>query len=177
MLWPFAPGYRHRTGFLVRNRVLVALADAVVVIQAGFPSGALHAAGSAKHEGKPLWVVPAAPWMAKFEGSVMLLDQGARPLTSAEALLQGLGLAAPSPPAELVRSQGAPERLAQLTLSPHESRVLDAISDVPLHADSVALRAGESGQTTAAALLTLALEDVVVEGPPGFFRRRKPSNV
>jgi predicted Rossmann fold nucleotide-binding protein DprA/Smf involved in DNA uptake len=61
-------------------------------------------------------------------------------------------------------------------LSPHESNVLNAISDVPLHADSIALRASESGQTTAAALLTLALEDVVVEGPPGFFRRRKPSN-
>jgi len=46
----------------------------------------------------------------------------------------------------------------------------------PLHPDAIASLAGETGQATAAALLTLALEDVVVEGPPGFFRRRKPSN-
>jgi predicted Rossmann fold nucleotide-binding protein DprA/Smf involved in DNA uptake len=48
--------------------------------------------------------------------------------------------------------------------------------DTPLHPDAIASRAGETGQATAAALLTLALEDVVVEGPPGFFRRRKSSN-
>jgi predicted Rossmann fold nucleotide-binding protein DprA/Smf involved in DNA uptake len=54
--------------------------------------------------------------------------------------------------------------------------VLNAILDTPLHPDAIASRAGESSRATTAALLTLALEDVVVEGPPGFFRRRKPSN-
>ena len=31
MIWPFAPAYAHRSGFLARNRILVALSDAVVV--------------------------------------------------------------------------------------------------------------------------------------------------
>jgi DNA processing protein len=190
MLWPFAPPYRHRTGFHIRNRILVALADAVVVTQAGYPSGALHAARAAERAGKPLWVVPAAPWMgnggdhapppeledepkpATFEGSIQLLARGVRPLISPQPLLETLGLSAPS--AEGPPKPAPPTR--QLSLSPSESRILDAISHVPLHTDSIALRAGESGQTTTAALLTLALEDVVVEGPPGFFRRRKPSN-
>ena len=174
MLWPFAPEHASRTAFLVRNRVLVALADAVVVTQAGIPSGALHAAAWAGRWGKPLWVVPAAPWMATFAGSMQLLDRGARPLTSSEALLRALGLVSP---ATATTRPAPPRRVAPpVTISPSESKVLNAIMDTPLHPDAIASRAGETSQATTAALLTLALEDVVVEGPPGFFRRRKPSN-
>jgi DNA processing protein len=46
------------------------------------------------------------------------------------------------------------------------------LSNQPLHLDHVAQRAGLPAQAAAAALLTLSLENVVVEGPPGFFRRR-----
>lgn len=174
MLWPFAPGYASRSAFLIRNRVLVALADAVVVAQAGMPSGALHAAAWAARWGKPLWVVPAAPWMTTFAGSRQLLDQGARPLTSSEALLRALGLA--SPGVATARATTPHATTPSFAISPSESNVLKAILDTPLHPDAIASRAGESSQATTAALLTLALEDVVVEGPPGFFRRRKPSN-
>jgi DNA processing protein len=163
MLWPFADGYHHRSAFLARNRVLVALSDAVVVIQAGMPSGALHAASCARQLKKPLWVVPAAPWMEEFAGSRRLLEEGALPLTSIDVLLSSLGLDRPSGP-----QARAPDR----ALSRNESRVLSALSHAPLHLDAIAVRAGRAAHETAAALLTLALENVVVEGPPGFFRRR-----
>jgi DNA processing protein len=170
MVWPFAATYAHRSGFLARNRVLVALADAVVVVQAGFPSGALHAASWATKLQRPLWVVPAAPWMERFEGSRRLLDRGARPLTSIDALLASLDVVRPAPP-EGLRN---PPPIG--SISPHEYKVLKAISSLPLHADAISALAQESAQVTAAALLTLALENVVVEGPPGFFRRRDAHN-
>jgi DNA processing protein len=173
MLWPFAPTYCGRIAFLVRNRYLVALADAVVVTQAGFPSGALSAASWAKRLDKPLWVVPAAPWMANFEGSRQLLERGARPLTSTRGLLLALGLAADIPTGT---APSPPANAGLAALSPHEFRVFESISEAPLHTDAIASRAGQTCQATTAALLTLALEDVVVEGPPGFFRRRKPAN-
>lgn len=161
MVWPFAPTYRHpRAGYLARNRVLVALADAVVVVQARDHSGALHAAACARKLGKPLWAVPAPPWavVGDLEGSRRLLEHGARPLTSVDAFLGALArLARPRP------------RLP--TLSPAESATWAVLSDEPLHLDHVARRAGLPAQATAAALLTLSLENVVVEGPPGFFRR------
>jgi len=163
MLWPFADGYHHRSAFLARNRVLVALSDAVVVVQAGMPSGALHAASCARQLNKPLWVVPAAPWMEEFAGSRHLLEQGALPLTSIDALLSSLALNRPP---------GGQTRAPSFTLSENESIVLRALSDAPLHLDSIAVRAERAAHETAAALLTLALENVVVEGPPGFFRRR-----
>jgi DNA processing protein len=61
MVWPFPPQFKHRGGFISRNRVLVTLSDAVVVVQAGALSGALNAASWAVRLGKPLWVVPAPP--------------------------------------------------------------------------------------------------------------------
>jgi DNA processing protein len=169
MLWPFAPGYRHVNGFLARNRVLVALSDAVVVVQAGHRSGALHAASCARKLGKPLWVVPAAPWASDFAGSHKLLDEGARPLMAVEAFLRAMGLAVG--PAR--RDEGAPGGSPAWLegLSPDALAVLQATSTTPLHRDAIASRAGQTAQATGAALLTLALEDVVVEDPPGFFRR------
>jgi DNA processing protein len=180
MIWPFAPGYSHRTSFLARNRVLVALADAVVVVQAGFRSGALHAASWARKLKKPLWVVPVAPWVERFDGSRQLLLAGAQPLTSTHLLLQSLGLRAQGN-----RAQGAAEASALAAgpeaepgppFSEHEFKVLAAISTAPRHADAISATAGVSPQATTAALLTLALENVVVEGPPGFFRRREAHN-
>jgi DNA processing protein len=51
--------------------------------------------------------------------------------------------------------------------------VFRATSAVPLHVDEIASRTGLSMSTVAPSLLTLALENVVVEGPAGFFRRHK----
>jgi DNA processing protein len=167
--WAFAPAYQGRSGFLLRNRVLIALSDAVVVVQAGFPSGALQAASWAKKLQKPLWVVPAAPWMNGFAGSRQLLDEGARPLVSSAALLRALGIADSSSPASASNTSVA---LPEAARSEAATAIFAALSPSPSHADAIAARARLSAQVTTATLLTLALEDVVVEGPLGFFRRR-----
>jgi DNA processing protein len=169
MVWPFPPPSEARAGsFVARNKVLVAISDAVVVVQAGFPSGALNAAAAARRLGRPLWVVPPPPWLGSaFDGSRRLLDQGARPLQSVEPFLRGLGLA----PAGPVAASKPPPR----PLSEAETAVLAATSAAPLHLDEIASRAHSPAPAVMAALLTLALEDVVVEGPPGFFRHRNAS--
>jgi DNA processing protein len=180
MIWPFAPGTHPRSGFLARNRVLMALADAAVVVQAGRRSGALHAAGWAHKFGKALWVVPAAPWTKGFQGSRQLLLKGARPLTRTHLFLVTLGLLPQGnrPPWRALVGGVPASRGALLPAhhSEHEFKVLAAISTEPLHADAISASAGLSPQATTAALLTLALENVVVEGPPGFFRRQEAHN-
>jgi DNA processing protein len=168
MIWPFAPAAPARAGsFIARNRVLVALSDAVVVVQAGLHSGALHAAACARRQERPLWVVPTAPWLgSRFDGSRSLLAQGARSLHDVDTFFQELGLG------RSARRSSPPTR----SLSPSEDAVLHVVSSVPLHLDSIAVRAGSTAQVAGAALLTLALENVVVEGPPGFFRRNDATN-
>jgi DNA processing protein len=180
MIWPFPPRFFHRSSFHTRNRVLVALSDSVVVVQAGFRSGALHAASWARRLNKPLWVVPVAPWVQGFEGSRRLLERGALPLTSTHLLLGSLGVLAPRNRPRSTGVTGGSYPGLQLgaapDLSEHEFKALAAISTEPRHADAIAASAGMSPQATTAALLTLALENVVVEGPPGFFRRQEAHN-
>jgi|GEM_PF-1133742 len=79
--------------FFQRNGLLVALSDAVVVVQAGIPSGALNAAKWATAFGVPLWTVPAPPWDSAFAGNNALLrTQAARPLWALGPLLASVGL-------------------------------------------------------------------------------------
>jgi DNA processing protein len=165
MVWPFAPDYRHRSGFPSRNRVLVALSDAVVIVQAGEQSGALNAASCAVKLGKPLWVVPAFPWAVDFEGSLRLLDEGARPLTSIPSFLTAIGIEPP----------GAATEDPLPMLPPETQAVFEAVQAKPAHVDLIAAASGQTAQVAIATLLTLALENVVVEGPPGFFRRTTAS--
>jgi DNA processing protein len=176
VLWPFAPEVRPApANFRARNKVLACLADAVVVVQAGDRSGALHAAGCARRLAKPLWVVPVPPWLPKkgFEGSRELMHaRDVRLLTSTRLFLRSLGIssasgsAAPDPPRRLPLKR---------TPSADESAVIEALAHGgrdPLHLDEITALAALSPQTARAVLLTLALENVVVEGPPGCFRRR-----
>ena len=171
MIWPFGPDATRQ--FLARNKVLVALADAVVVLQAGARSGALHTALCARRAGKPLWVAPAPPWYKKerFEGSHELLRTNAQPLTSTDALLRSLGLGGGCATAASRRERQHIIPLPR-ALTSDENVVFSATSSDPLHTDEITERAHASAGTVSAVLLTLALENVVVEGPPGFFRRR-----
>jgi DNA processing protein len=182
VLWPFSADTVARpASFLTRNRVLVSLADAVVVVQAGARSGALHSASSARKLSKPLWVVPTPPWTRGFDGSHQLLDEGARPLTSVAMLLRSLSSrpsvvdhAPDGTPPLPAREPGTP--CPTLPLSETESAVLGATCSSPRHLDEIAVQAHASVHAASAALLTLALENVVVEGPPGFYRRRDASD-
>jgi DNA processing protein len=181
MVWPFAPEVgTYPPRFLQRNGYLIAMADAVVVIQAAARSGAVSAGTQGRRQGKPVWVIPAMPWLRRFEGSVELLAAGARPLLDPAPFLASLRLGSGEnrlashlcpelPP-------GAAPGLLGPTLSDQESATLAATSTKPRHTDAIAEDAGLSPQATTAALLTLALENVLVEGPPGFFRRRDAHN-
>ena len=187
MVWPFRPSVGVLPGsFIARNRVLVALADVVVVVQAGMPSGALRAAACATDMGKPLWVVPAPPWAPLFRGSHYLLDRGAKPLTSVEGFLDALGLTGgTSNDAERTPQLDLDLRLKhgtnangyeKLYLDEHkfsveEIRILRAVATAPLHVDEIAALTALTVHRVTSTLLTLALENVVVEGPSGFFRR------
>jgi len=188
VLWPFHVGRRQRPAFHRRNRVLVALSDAVIVMQAGKRSGALHAAGCARKLGKPVWVAEPSTWTESFAGSrQLLLAERAHPLHSVETLLTSLdgprhatcdpvdtssGVGASRQSAMGTRSSAGMDGSTEDHIFHSNNNILDVLSNVPLHLDRISTLARSSAQATAAALLTLALENVVVEGPPGFFRRR-----
>jgi len=184
MIWPFeADKEVTLAGFHQRNAVIAALCDAMVVVQAGDGSGALSAARSARRYGRPVYAVGAPPWAeAGFEGGNDLLRRGeATLLVGARGLAQLLGLLEAPPvqksaPKTRLRAKALP--LPGVTLEPSTKPVhplLLVMSRTPRHAEQIAESAGISLPRTLSELLTLSLGDVVVEGPPGFFRRTNNS--
>ncbi len=72
-------------GFLLRNELLAALCSATVSDQAGLQSGARSTAAAARRLGRPLCVVPQAPWDEHGRGCALELALGARAVTRARA--------------------------------------------------------------------------------------------
>ena len=128
-----APGAEPRSWhFPRRNRLLAALSEAVVVVEARLRSGALVTARLALDLGKEVFVVPGWPASPLSAGPLALLRDGARAVRSAEDVLEDLGgtFGAPRP----IRESGqvldairegatSPDDLARaLALDPGEAR-------------------------------------------------------
>lgn len=130
-----APGTAVLAGhFASRNRLLVALSRAVVVVECPIRSGALHSAELAWHQELPLWVVPADAARQSAVGSNRLLARGATPLLEPGDLIAQIGTGplasgaeaaepAPLPPrqAALLAAVGGGASLEQLSLTLGES--------------------------------------------------------
>lgn len=79
--------------FLARNRVIAAMSDATVVVEAGWRSGSLNTAGHAAALGRPLGAVPGAITSATSAGSHRLMREfGATCITSADDVRELLGI-------------------------------------------------------------------------------------
>lgn len=111
------PGARVMPGhFAARNRLQVALARAVVVVECPIHSGALHSASIAWQQGLPLWVVPADAGRDSALGSNRLLAQGATPLLDPADLLAELGsgpLHPPGGPGAAVPNRPGPDTMVK----------------------------------------------------------------
>jgi DNA processing protein len=171
---PMAPWFHQR------NALLAAATSATVVVQAGIISGARSTAAAARRFGRPLCVVPHAPWDERGAGCAEELAMGAQAVVSVREVLLALGRPPPAPrpgrgrgpttgPSVLTLplALGAPPR----DLSPEESAIVAVLGDAPLHVDEVCERTGLSAHVVTRVLLTLTLGAIVVEAPPGFVRQ------
>ncbi|CAH0123935.1 DNA-processing protein DprA [Microbacterium foliorum] len=79
--------------FLARNRLIAALADATVVVEAGWRSGSLNTAGHAAALGRPLGAVPGPVTSAASAGCHRLLrEYDARCVTTSEEIRELWGI-------------------------------------------------------------------------------------
>ena len=85
--WDFVPlPYTFRD----RNRLIAGLADAVLIVEAGLPSGTFSTADEALEAGKEVLVVPGSIMSAESRGSNRLLYQGAVPIVDDESFEDAL---------------------------------------------------------------------------------------
>lgn len=85
-----AEAVAQRHVFFRRNAIMVACSAAVVLVEAPYRSGARNAALWARRLGRPLFVVPHAPWNAKGRGCITELRLGAQPLMNHKDVLRAL---------------------------------------------------------------------------------------
>lgn len=147
--YPADQGVRQRWQFTDRNRILVGLCNAVVVVEAAARSGALNSATWAGDMGRDVLVVPASPSNPVAGGALALLRDGATPVRDAGDVLEVLGIAAVPTPAE----DRAPPAPAAGLLSPAAGMLLPLLG--PSAADPSAL-AGRAGLTARQVLVALS---------------------
>jgi len=82
---------RHGWEFVERNRLIAALAEVTVVVEAAQRSGALSTAAVARRLGRPVLAVPGDLDRPETAGTLALLRAGARPCGSAADVIAALG--------------------------------------------------------------------------------------
>lgn len=150
--------------FLQRNRVIAALADATIVVEAGWRSGSLNTASHARAIGRPVGAVPGPITSAASAGCHrMLREFDAACITSADDVRELIGLDGES---GRRRSGSMPEGRSR---TDDATRVIDALS-VRVWRDTadLARRSGMTTQEVEALLGIMLLEERVERGERGW---------
>jgi DNA processing protein len=147
-----------------RNRLIAAMADAVVVVEARMRSGALSTARWAADLGRDVLAVPGSIRSPVSLGTNLLIKDGARPYLSIRDLLEvvyGVSAAA--------EAEADPARPAGTT-GPG-ARVLEALTPDGVHPDDVARALGVSFAELAVELTALELAGYLITLPGGLVAR------
>lgn len=165
LLWPFAPRQLPLPkNFHARNRVLVAISDAVVIVESPHRSGTRSTARFARAAKKPVWVLPEVPW-ADCGGNGDEIRLGGRPLRRMNEFFESFQtLEAPHP----LFARLGPTQNGETSA---EDRLLRCLGEEPKHPDDLVRESGLKFAEVSRALLTLSLDTVVVVGPDGRYRR------
>ena len=91
LLTEYAPGEKPMAGnFPYRNRIIAAMGEALVLVEAKIRSGSLRTVDHALAQGKEVFVYPGDPSSLHFEGNHQLLREGGHYFTSARDILEDM---------------------------------------------------------------------------------------
>ncbi|MGH8905461.1 MAG: DNA-processing protein DprA [Egibacteraceae bacterium] len=159
-----APRPRH---FPWRNRILSALADVTVVVEARERSGALQTARLAASQGRDVFAVPGSLSQPTARGPLDLIRDGAQPLCRLEDMLDVLGLTS--------LEGHAPPAGPLPTLTAPAAAVLRLLGATPAPPDDLAAALGRpipeilaaSAELAARGLALPTARGLVIAGQPG----------
>ena len=157
------PGYP--SNFLRRNRLVVAISDGVLVVQAAKKSGSLVTARLAGEMGKPLFVVPGSIFSEMCEGTNELLTEGkAIAITDGKQIMKHLGVK--------IEDIEKSEKDEKQKLEPELQMVLDCIEGT-MQAGEIIRKSNIRPNLVKAALTQLEMMGYVAKSRTGDYVRKK----
>lgn len=144
----------HPARFPVRNRIIAALADVVVVVEATSTGGARITAGFAAEYGRAVLALPGSRRNPAAAGCNELIADGAGCLLDPDDVMLALGAG---------RGRQGWATAPTAALPPGARRILDALAGEPATTDQLVARTGCAPAEVAAALRCLVREQCVDE--------------
>lgn len=154
---PLAPNFPRR------NRIISALSQGTVVVEAALKSGSLITARQAAEQGREVFAIPGSIHSPQSRGCHWLLKQGAKLVESAQDVLEELRFPMSAGPGE---EPAAAERKDEPAHS-----LLAALGFDPVTLDALVARTGIAPADLQARLLELELDGEVARLPGGLFQR------
>lgn len=164
----YLPGAKaHPGSFPRRNRIIAALADVVVVVEAGAKSGALITAGVAVSLGKIHAAVPGPVDLPTSVGSNALVRDGAQVVTGVDDVL---GLLALTPRGRAIPTLPPRDQPDAPAVGVEDSAVLDLLAHGPRYPDELLGATGLSARVLAGVIASLTVQGLVAVEPSGLVR-------
>src|SRR5436309_1115628 len=153
-----------RQTFPMRNRIISGWSHGILVVEAGFNSGALITAAQALEQGRSVYAVPGHINAPSAMGSNRLIQQGAKLVMDASDILDDLQILLPD-------TKPSPEAAARPLppLSEEERRVYDAIEQTETPIDDIAAKSELPTSMVSSILLQLELKRLVKQLPGKYF--------
>jgi DNA processing protein len=162
--------------FLKRNRLIAALGQTTVIIQAPARSGALSTAGFARRLGRGVLAVPASPWDPRGSGNLRLLRGGARICASLGDVLSQTPLEGRGGRSELPTNNENNHDSKRLTTP--EQMILESLRGRARHPEDLCRQTGIPAFEVQQSILRLLVGGLIEEKPGGRYQscsaRNKP---
>lgn len=157
--------------FPKRNRIISALSQGTLVVEAALRSGSLITARQAAEQGREVFAIPGSIHSTQSRGCHALLKQGAKLVESAQDVLEELPLPdGHKLAARAERGKDGAEPAPGDDDAPQDS-LLAALGYDPVTLDALVARTGIAPAELQAKLLELELEGEVSRLPGGLFQR------
>lgn len=158
-----------------RNRIIAALSQGTLVVEAAMQSGSLITARLASDIGKEVFAIPGSIHSPQSRGCHWLIKQGVKLVETAQDVLDECPIPIPSRTAIVAIKSIAGDAhsdSADEGFSSEHEELLEAMAYDPVSLDILVARTGYSAALLQARLLELELEGHVARLPGGLFQRQ-----
>ena len=152
--------------FPKRNRIIAALAQGTLVVEAALKSGSLITASLAAEQGKEVFAIPGSIHSTQSRGCHALIRQGAKLVESAQDVLEDMKIES----ATILEADNA-ENTRASGKNDAENTLLSALGFDPVSLDALQARTGIATPSLQAQLMGLELQGLVARLPGGLFQR------